>query len=109
MLKFIILSKYDTQLGDMIFSCALLQGQLQKQQMGYRPGRETVTGVGTVNNHWNGLLAIDSPKYRKMLFSCRTDAKLSLLAACSCSSKLANFTPSDSPWIEVYTVSKISN
>lgn len=60
MLIFIILSKYDTQLGDMTFSCALLQGQLQKQQMGYR--QETVTGVGTVNNHWNGLLAIDAIK-----------------------------------------------
>jgi len=60
MLIFIILSTYDMQLDDMIFSCALLQGQLQKQEMGYGQERETVTGVGTVNNHWNGLLAVDS-------------------------------------------------
>ena len=52
-----------TQLGDMTFSCALLQGQLQKQE------RETVMGVGTVNNRWNGLLAVDSPNCYKIKFS----------------------------------------
>lgn len=75
------------QLDDMTFSCALLQGQLQKQEMGYGQEQETVTGVRTVNNHWNGLLAVDSPNCHKMLFPYRTDAKLSLLVACSCSSR----------------------
>ena len=58
-----------TQLGDMTFSCALLQGQLQKQEMGYGQERETVMGVGTVNNRWNGLLAVDSPNCYKIKFS----------------------------------------
>ena len=114
MLIFIVLSKYDTQLDDMTFSCALLQGQLQKQEIGYGQEREMVTGVGTVNNHWNRLLAVDSQTAIKCFFpvgqmlNCPINL---LLVACSCSSRhlqvgKINCTPPESPWIEVYTVSK---